>query len=336
MDNFSQRAIDPILAHPRANILVLTPERRPFEEGLAWLSTTFSSSAFRSSTPCLAVPRHISIMSASCSLSYASSSLSSALSSPLSLSSWSTDPVAASFVVCLAFSVSCFVVSTLSKNYSQVDKLWSITPALYSWIPVIYSYKQTGSSAPRLLLMAAVSTVWSIRLTWNFNRRGGYHFPRFWNGDEDYRWPLLRAGKIANLTFLQNEVSWCVFNLTFVSFYQHVLLWLTAAPALVAWTAEEVCGEGGGGRLLVSLLLLVFLLGFYLQSLETLPFLPFFSPDLLFFSSSPLLLFSSIFSPPLFSSLSTTLPPSSSSSPWQWRAPPTTLSSSSRRRSTGR
>jgi steroid 5-alpha reductase family enzyme len=38
----------------------------------------------------------------------------------------------------------------------------------------------------RLVLMAAVSAVWGLRLTYNFYRRGGYGWPP-WSGEEDYR-----------------------------------------------------------------------------------------------------------------------------------------------------
>ena len=34
-------------------------------------------------------------------------------------------------IIYLSAALVCFVVSTLSKNYSQVDKLWSILPIVY-------------------------------------------------------------------------------------------------------------------------------------------------------------------------------------------------------------
>ena len=36
--------------------------------------------------------------------------------------------------VYLVFAVLCFVVSSLTDNYSQVDKLWSIMPVVYAWL----------------------------------------------------------------------------------------------------------------------------------------------------------------------------------------------------------
>ena len=83
--------------------------------------------------------------------------------------------------------VLCFVVGELTNNNSQVDKLWSIIPVPYVWITAYY-----GEFEPRLLLMAILVTIWAIRLTYNFGRRGGYSW-KFWTGEEDYRWELLRA-----------------------------------------------------------------------------------------------------------------------------------------------
>jgi len=92
--------------------------------------------------------------------------------------------------------------------------------------------------------MTVVSTIWGVRLTWNFNRRGGYTWP-LWGGEEDYRWPALRQGIIPGFTTLDKPIPWLIFNLTFISFYQNLLLWLTATPALVAWSvlkSNECCG----------------------------------------------------------------------------------------------
>lgn len=88
-----------------------------------------------------------------------------------------------------------FIASSLTGNYSQVDKLWSVIPFVYCWILV---------ADKRTLLMAVVATLWGIRLTWNFNRRGGYKWP-VWDGDEDYRWKLLQDGAL--LDILRNNVA---------------------------------------------------------------------------------------------------------------------------------
>ena len=96
---------------------------------------------------------------------------------------------------CLAVVIATFMVSTATGNYSQVDKLWSIVPFVYCWLVVCDE---------RTLLMAIVATIWGIRLTWNFNRRGGYKWPP-WDGDEDYRWKIIQDGKF--LKVLKNKVA---------------------------------------------------------------------------------------------------------------------------------
>ena len=81
----------------------------------------------------------------------------------------------------------CFVLSSLSNNYSQVDKLWSLIPLVYVWVVA-----WNAGFEPRIVLMAILVTAWGLRLTYNFSRRGGYSW-RIWSGEEDYRWSILRS-----------------------------------------------------------------------------------------------------------------------------------------------
>ena len=67
--------------------------------------------------------------------------------------------------------------------------------------------------------MALLSTLWGLRLTYNFWRKGGYS-----SGGEDYRWPVLRKK-------LNNRCLFTLFNLAFISFYQNILLLLIALPS---------------------------------------------------------------------------------------------------------
>lgn len=115
----------------------------------------------------------------------------------------------------------CFAISTLTNNYSQVDKLWSVIPIVYGWIMAYYS-----GFDPRVNIMACLITIWGIRLTYNFARRGGYSW-KFWTGEEDYRWAILRAKP----GFEQNW-KWVLFNLFFISGYQMALILLFTLPAL--------------------------------------------------------------------------------------------------------
>lgn len=134
-------------------------------------------------------------------------------------------------ILYLGVSLASFILSELTKNYSQVDKLWSIIPMVYAWMMAYMADWQ-----PRVLLMAALVTVWGVRLTYNFSRRGGYSF-RFWEGEEDYRWEVLRQNPI-----FKNKVVWTLFNFFFVSFYQHGLLMLITLPMIAVSGSETPLG----------------------------------------------------------------------------------------------
>lgn len=149
----------------------------------------------------------------------------------LPTSSVGTDPLACCVWLCAFFAGLCWVTSVLADNYSQVDKLWSVTPWVYVWVFAWYSQWNT-----RLVCMGIVSSIWGIRLTYNFARRGGYSWPP-WQGEEDYRWPLLK--KDGFLPYLSNPVVWHLFNFFFISVYQHILLLLIALPAAVAYKNQQ-------------------------------------------------------------------------------------------------
>lgn len=124
-------------------------------------------------------------------------------------------------IIYLLAALLCFIVSTLSKNYSQVDKLWSTIPLAYVWVIVWES-----GFEPRIVLMAVLVSIWGIRLSYNFSRRGGYSI-RFWTGEEDYRWAVLRAKPEFAARW-----KWVLFNLLFISLYQMGLILLMTLPAL--------------------------------------------------------------------------------------------------------
>jgi len=124
-------------------------------------------------------------------------------------------------VVYLAAALLCFLVSSIAGNYSQVDKLWSLMPIAYVWMVAV----ETGFEA-RLVLMALLVTIWGLRLTFNFSRKGGYSW-KFWTGVEDYRWAVLMEKPE-----LKAKWRWMVFNLFFISLYQMGLILLISLPAV--------------------------------------------------------------------------------------------------------
>lgn len=116
----------------------------------------------------------------------------------------------------------CFIVGELSGNNSQVDKVWSILPFVYCWIIAV-----KGGMHPRLVVMAVLATLWGLRLSFNFARKGAYRL-KFWEGEEDYRWKILRANPM-----LKNRVVWMLFDLIFISGYQNAIVLMLTFPALV-------------------------------------------------------------------------------------------------------
>jgi len=127
----------------------------------------------------------------------------------------------APLIVCLwiaaAVCAIAWVLSLVTGEHSWVDRIWSIVPVVYLWVFAAGS----GFADARLVLMAALATVWGARLTFNFARKGGYA-----RGGEDYRWSILRSR--------MSRVGFGLFNLFFIVIYQNIILLLIALPALTA------------------------------------------------------------------------------------------------------
>lgn len=140
----------------------------------------------------------------------------------------------------------CFVVGELTRKNSQVDKLWSILPIVYVWLVAI-----EGEYSPRLVLMAVLATIWGVRLTANFALKGAYRL-RFWEGEEDYRWKILRQK-----AEFQPAWKWTLFNLFFISGYQNVLILLFTLPSVVALQYRDT--PLGIPDLLVAVFMLAFI-----------------------------------------------------------------------------
>jgi len=140
----------------------------------------------------------------------------------------------------------CFVVGEITGNVSQVDKLWSIVPVGYAWFA---AWK--FAFEPRLALMAALATVWGVRLTYNFSRHGGYSW-KFWSGHEDYRWAHVRQWPVMN-----TRVGFALFDLLFIALYQNALLLLIVFPIVAAHGAQAPLGIADGVLAVVFLGLVV-------------------------------------------------------------------------------
>ncbi len=125
-------------------------------------------------------------------------------------------------IVCGISIAYCFIAGEITGNNSQMDKIWSILPIIYAWIIVGRS-----DMNPRLIIMAILITLWGVRLTYNFAKKGAYSI-KVWSGEEDYRWSVLRENPNLNKRW-----KWALFDLFFISIYQNVLVLAICMPLLV-------------------------------------------------------------------------------------------------------
>ncbi|KAK0914324.1 hypothetical protein LTR91_013587 [Friedmanniomyces endolithicus] len=123
----------------------------------------------------------------------------------------------------LAFSLALFpiflVVSEVNKNYSQVDRVWSILPTLYNAHFAIWG-RVNGLPTQKVDNVLEFSVIWTMRLTYNYWRKGGYQI-----GSEDYRWALIKK-QIGQPWFF-------ILNVLFVSSLQSVLLFSVTLPTYI-------------------------------------------------------------------------------------------------------
>lgn len=124
-------------------------------------------------------------------------------------------------IVMVAAALVCFAVSEITFNYSQVDKLWSLMPIVYSLMALV------TFPSPRMWIMFILVAAWGLRLSYNFYRKGGYNIIP-WKGEEDYRWKIIRDNPS-----LKGRFRFGLFNLLFISFYQHFLIFLFCTPILM-------------------------------------------------------------------------------------------------------
>jgi steroid 5-alpha reductase family enzyme len=134
-----------------------------------------------------------------------------------------------------------WLLSVVTREYSWVDRLWSLIPIAYVAVFAGAARFREG----RLLLMLLLVTAWGLRLTYNFARKGGYA-----PGGEDYRWGVLR----------QRMKGWQfqLFNLTFISGYQNLILLLICLPA---WAAYRNPTPLGVTDLILAVVFLALLVG---------------------------------------------------------------------------
>ena len=114
----------------------------------------------------------------------------------------------------------------VNQNWSQIDRVWSILPTLYNAHWAIWTHL-SGLSTDRMDLRLLVSVIWSMRLTFNYWRRGGYKI-----GSEDYRWAIIKE-KIGQPWFFILDVS-------FIALIQNILLFLVTSPSYLSLLKSRV------------------------------------------------------------------------------------------------
>jgi steroid 5-alpha reductase family enzyme len=134
-----------------------------------------------------------------------------------------------------------WIASLLTGDTSWVDRMWSIVPVIYVWVFAAAAHLTNA----RLDVMAALVTVWGVRLTYNFARKGGY------SGVEDYRWAVLRSS--------MSPRQFQLFNLFFIALYQNALLVLITLPAETAYQHRST--SFGPIDVLLTVLFLLFTIG---------------------------------------------------------------------------
>ncbi|PGH05079.1 hypothetical protein GX51_03177 [Blastomyces parvus] len=128
-----------------------------------------------------------------------------------------TNPLVIAIAFALFLAPVFLIISEVTRNYSQVDRCWSILPIVYN---VHYSVWSRLNGLPTGIIdtICGISVIWGARLTYNYWRKGGYSI-----GSEDYRWVIVRNK-------INNRFLFFLFNATFISLVQPVLLALITAP----------------------------------------------------------------------------------------------------------
>ena len=138
-----------------------------------------------------------------------------------------TNPVVSALAFALATMPLFVVVSEFNRNWSQVDRAWSTLPTLFIAHFAVWG-RLHGLPTQKVDHALAVFVVWSLRLTYNYWRKGGYQI-----GSEDYRWKIVKDSVGAVPFFLLNVV--------FISTLQIVRCCITAlgapltSPSSLSW-----------------------------------------------------------------------------------------------------
>jgi len=107
-----------------------------------------------------------------------------------------------------------WLISLALKNASIVDIFWGIGFIIVTWV----AYRLAPGYLPRKQLVAALVTIWGLRLAVHIGIRN-------WGKPEDFRYAQWRA---------ENGTRWWWFSFLQVFFLQGVLMWIISAPLSAA------------------------------------------------------------------------------------------------------
>lgn len=130
-------------------------------------------------------------------------------------------PMGTALDLCIVLAALIWILSVVTREYSWIDRSWSICPLLYCLIVAA----SVNFQSPRVALMTALVGLWSVRLTFNFARKGGY-----WRGGEDYRWAVVKER--------MGPIGFQALNITFVAPGQMLIIWLFTSPIHLAWLEQ--------------------------------------------------------------------------------------------------
>ena len=98
----------------------------------------------------------------------------------------STNPAISGLAFAIALMPVFLLVSEINRNFSQVDRVWSLLPTVYHAHYALWA-RLNDMDTQKVDNVLAFSVVWSLRLTFNYWRKGGYEI-----GSEDYRWNIIK------------------------------------------------------------------------------------------------------------------------------------------------
>lgn len=108
-----------------------------------------------------------------------------------------------------------WLLSLALRNSSIVDIFWGIGFIVIVWLAYIYAPQ---GYLPRKQLMAALVTIWGLRLAFHIGRRN-------WGKPEDFRYAKWRE---------ESGASWWWVSFFKVFLLQGILMWIISAPTIAA------------------------------------------------------------------------------------------------------